>query len=118
MKVVLFVGQDGYWYLDSKSNLNHSFHPPTMIDGKCSISPGDLNEPQVDFMKEMFCMGISNTSIASIMTNVLNKDGKDGALLVRTVHTLNRKHKQALDMIRDISPDWSVAERMVVTINR
>ena len=69
-------------------------------------------------MKLLYQHDVPNQAIAAVMTEVLNKDGVDGELLSNTVRNVNKSTDNALDKIKGISADWSVAEKTLSRLAR
>lgn len=104
--------RSGKWYLKTTSSLTHTFHPPIEDDAN-QLEEKDMNEEQHKYMRLMFDSGIGNQTIANIMTEVLNKQGKKGEFLAQTIKNMNEKCQQAIDMAQGISSDMTIAQRTI-----
>ena len=62
-------------------------------------------------MKLMFNNGIQDATIANIMTELLNKQGKPGEFLASTIKNIHSKCQVAMDAIAGIDSNMSVAQR-------
>ena len=62
-------------------------------------------------MKLMFNNGIQDATIAIIMTELLNKQGKPGEFLGSTIRNIHSKCQAAMDAIAGIESNMTVAQR-------
>ena len=82
MKVhVLLSSKDNRFYLMSNSNLSHQYHHPIIPAAKV-LSQKDVSNDEEAWIEQMFNMGLSNGTIAAIMTGYFNKTGRSGQFSV------------------------------------
>ena len=105
------------WYLSKSSNFQHTFHSFT-DQNACTIARSNISGSHNCLMKLLYQHDVPNQAIAAVMTEVLNKDGVDGELLSNTVRNVNKSTDNALDKIKGISADWSVAEKTLSRLAR
>ena len=106
----------GYWYLNQKSNLQHSFHAPVDPNGSL-LNKDNLNQTQMDMISEMYNVGIPASSIAEIMSNLVNKEGKSGEFIASTIRNITNDMQKAMDTISKVSSDWSLAKKTMEQLN-
>ena len=84
--------RDGSWFLNSSSHLKHTYHgsdePDTML-----LNETDTNDEQINYMRLMYESGVTNQTIANIMSNALNKNGTPGEFLASTIKNINENRK-------------------------
>ena len=113
---VFYCNFDECWYLLSSSHLEHRFHPEEDVDTNL-LNEADLSENQFNYMRVMYDKGVSPQTIANIMSEVLNKSGKSGEFLAKTIRNINEKCQAAMDVIAGISSDMSIAEKTMAKLN-
>jgi len=117
MNIRLFMNtKSGNWYLHTKSDFNHNFHPKLQQDASL-LSKDDLSDDQLDFLKIMYENGISQTTIANAMTNAVNKEGITGEFLGSTIKNITTGMQQAMDEIAGIDSSWSIAQKTIQKLN-
>ena len=105
-----FSDYDQCLYLRTDSNFHHSYHAEDFPDASL-LNENDINEESFDFMKLMFNNGIQDATIAIIMTELLNKQGKPGEFLASTIRNIHYKCQAAMDAIAGIDSNLTVAQR-------
>ena len=119
MNIKIFYSEfDCCWYLSSSSQLEHRFHPEKYPRTDL-LKQADLSENQCSYLclGIMYDEGISNQTIANIMSAVLDKSGKSGEFLVDTIKNINAKCQAAMDEIANISSDMTIAEKKMGRLN-
>ena len=76
-----------------------------------------MNDEQINYMRLMYESGVTNQTIANIMSNALNKNGTPGEFLASTIKNINEKNQEAMDEIAGIDADWSVAQKTIGRLN-
>ena len=78
----------------------------------------DLNDDQMNYLRLMCESGVSDQTVANIMTNVMNKAGKQGEFLSSTIRNINKKCQDAMDEIAGLSSaDMTIAQRTIDRLN-
>ena len=77
----------------------------------------DLSADRVDWIREMYSQGLSNGTIASIMTSLLQKEGRSGEFLPSTIKTITQKIEKEKEILQDITADFSAAEKILAKLN-
>lgn len=109
---LLMSVKSGNWFLNMSSNFKHSNHPPEHADSTL-LNESDMNQEEMNFLKLMYENGVVNSTLADIMTKVLNDGGKKGEFLTSTMKNVTTKLQDAMDEIQGVDPDWSVAQATV-----
>ena len=65
----------------------------------------------------MFNAGVGAQTVANIMTQLLNKQGRPGEFLASTIKNIHTNCQAAMDEIAGISGDATVAERTLERLN-
>ena len=65
----------------------------------------------------MYENGISQTTIANVMTNAVNKEGITGEFLGSTIKNITTGMQQAMDEIAGIDSSWSIAQKTIQKLN-
>ena len=81
------------------------------------LNQADLSKNQFNYMRLVYDKGVSNQTIANIMSKVLNKSGKSGEFLADTIKNINAKCQAAMDEIANISSDMTIAEKTMGRLN-
>ena len=78
MKInMLLSASDNHFYLKTNSILKHRFHHPLSSE-TLTLNKRNITETEEDWIQEMYAKGLSDGTIASIMTGVFNKKGQSG----------------------------------------
>ena len=72
---LLMSVKSGNWYLNMSSNFKHSYNAAEYADSTL-LNESDMNQEEVNFLKLMYKNGVVNSTLADIMTKVLNKGRK------------------------------------------
>jgi len=104
--------KSGNWYLNMSSNFKHSYHAAECADSTL-LNKTAMNHEEMNFLKLMYENGVVNSTLADIMTKVMNKGGKQGEFLSSTMQNVTTKIQEAMDEIEGVDPDWSVAQTTV-----
>ena len=107
----------GLWYLSEDSVLEHLFH--SRIEKQDShFSEENLDDNQQNFVVRMYQEGVHPTTIANIMTSILNEKGLNGQFLPSAMKNMTRRMQNAIDKLEGIvSSDYTVAEKSIVKLN-
>lgn len=117
MNIQFFMSPgNGYWYLNEKSNLCHTFHSEEEEDANL-LNKEDLNQNQLDMIFAMYNHGIPSGSIADIMTNLVNKDSTKGEFIAQTISNITQEMQDAMDEISELNGDFSIAEKTIKKLN-
>lgn len=113
----LLLARDDRWYLKENSNLLHSFHEELPPESNV-LGEKDLSEQERSWIERMYETGISNGVIASVMTGYFDKEGKaKGEFLTQTIENLTKKIQKECDLVKNISPDMTIAEKTLQELN-
>ena len=117
MNINFFISpHDGYWYLNKNSNMQHSFHFLLNEDSSL-LNKDNLNQTQMDMIHEMYNIGIPDSSIAEIMSNLVNKSGTKGEFSASTIRNITTERQNAVNKIADVSSDWSIAKKTIAKLD-
>ena len=101
------------WHLNSKSNLNHSFHVRQPHDAT-SMNKSDLNEEQLKTLSMLYERGVAPSNIAEAMTlSVKESGGKSGDFLPSTVKNIGNQQRRVMEIIKNIDSDRNIAKRTI-----
>ena len=114
MKITIFMGKDGYFYLSSTSILDHTNHTAIPPPSK-SLSEKDVTSVEMDWLKAMIDVGLNPTQISMIMEQMMEKEGDFSTKLV---HNLSQKLKTVKEKILGVGNDWSSAEKTMKCLER
>ena len=105
------------WFLMPDCDFHHCFHLPEEPDASL-LNESDLSEDNLEYMRLMFNAGVGDQTVANIMTQMLNKQGRPGEFLASTIQNIHTNCQAAMDEIAAISADATVAERTLERLNR
>ena len=108
---VVMDKKTGYYFIRSTSILDHSFHKALSPD-KVTSNFKSMNEHHENILSILYNRGISSSSIADIMTDVVD----DGEFLGKNIINYTNKMQKAKELLEGIDPDFSVAEKTLATL--
>ena len=99
------------------SDFHHCFHQP---DAPVSslLNESDLSEDNFEYMQLMFNAGVGAQTVATIMAQLSNKQGRHGEFLALTINNIHANCQAAIDEIAGISGDATVAESTLERLSR
>ena len=97
------------WYLSSKGCLDHILHVQKYAIYE-NITTNDLDESE-KLMNIIFQGDMSLSVIGRTMDSFRSQKGKCGRLRSRSVYHAAQRHRDAMDLARGISKDWTIAQR-------
>ena len=100
------------WYLLSKGCLDHILHVQKHAIYE-TITAKDLDDSKQKLMNIMFQEEMSPSVIGRVMESLRNQKGKVGRLRPRSVYHAAQQHRDAMDLARGISKDWTIAQRIL-----
>ena len=105
------------WFLSNKSSLSHEHHYelPPKAD---KFDSADLNDDETSWMKQMYNMGLSNGTIAGVLNGFLHDKGKKGSFSPASISNMTSKYGKELDLLSDVSPDMTQAEKTMALLNK
>lgn len=109
--------KSGNWYLHGDSSLDHVFHT-AIVPETVLLAEDDLSDHQHYMLNLMHNMQVSESTIANVMTQWLNDEGKKGEFLPQAIKRISARTQKAIDSISGISADMSVAEKTLEKSNR
>ena len=71
-----------------------------------------MNEHHENLLSILYNRGISSSSIADIMTDVVD----EGEFLGKTIISYTNRMQKAKELLEGIDPDFSVAEKTLATL--
>ena len=90
MNIQFYMNPDNqFWYLSKNSKLSHTFHSKAKLES-LTLNKEDLSPPQLKYMYEMHRLAIPPSSIAEIMTRLVNKQHKKGEFFTSTIRNISR----------------------------
>ena len=66
----------------------------------------------------MYNMGLSNGTIAGVLNVFLHDKGKKGSFSPASISNMTSKYTKELDLLSDVSPDMTQAERTIALLNK
>ena len=72
----------------------------------------------MNYLQLMYDQGVSQSTIADKMSQVVNKDGKTGEFIVSTIRNIGDQSQKAIDEIAGINPDFSVAKKTLLNLKK
>lgn len=96
--------------------MQHDYHHELHEDATL-LSKKDLKSDQLDFLELMYDNGVTSSTIANIMSTVVNKNGGKGEFIPSTINNITKEMKEAMDAIAGISADFSIAEKTIHRLN-
>jgi len=107
----------GQWFIRSSSNLTHKNHAPETAESH-QLEEHDLSPDDLSWVEEMYESGLSNGTIAGILTAVFEKKGKSGGFLPSTIRNITSKIKKESKVLSGITEDFSLAEKTIARLNK
>ena len=93
------------------------FHPEEHPDTSL-LNESDLNGSQFNYMHIMYDNGVTNQTIANIISDVLNKAGKSSEFLAYTIKNISVKCQANMYEIAKITSDMSITEKRMGRLNK
>jgi hypothetical protein len=113
MKIIIFLGQDNYFYLSKFSCLCHLHHhhlkSEAVLHGQRDMQEGDL-----DLILLLFSAHLSPLQITQIMSQLKGTDF--GTILPKQVYDINQKTEELLDLALGLIPDCSDAVKTIAKL--
>jgi hypothetical protein len=95
MKIIIFLGQDNWFYLSKFSCLHHLHHPhlksEAVLHGQRDIEEGDI-----DLISLLLSAHLSTLQVTQIMSQL--KGTEFGTILPKQVFDINQKTEELLDL--------------------
>lgn len=107
---------NGRIYLGTDSVLTHKFHHQLPPEAN-TLTQSDLNDSEEAWVEQMYRMGLTNGTIAGVMTGYFNKKGTSGVFTTDTMKKITAKMKHEMDLVAGINSDITVAERMLAMLH-
>ena len=80
------------------------------------LTQNDLSSSQMNYLQLMYDQGVPQSTIADIMSQVVNKDEKNDEFISSTIRNIGDQTQKAMDEIAGISPDFSVAKKTLLNL--
>ena len=103
------------WYLSSKGCLDHILHVQKHADYE-TITPSAFDDSEHKLMNLMFEEELSPNVIGRVMECLRTQKGKVGRLRPKSVYYAAQKHRDAIDLARGISKDWTIAQKTLAKL--
>jgi len=117
MKInMLLSASDNHFYLKTNSILKHRFHHPLSSE-TLTLNKRNITETEEDWIQEMYAKGLSDGTIASIMTGVFNKKGQSGEFTKEGIRYILKEHKELQDVLDGIHSNFSIAMKSIFSLN-
>ena len=119
MKIVVFEETStGDWYfMNDLSSFEHSYHGEVDVEST-QLDESHMDEEDLNYLQLMSQQGIPPQTIANIMSTVVNEKGQSGEFLASTIKSISQKAQKALDLLKGISSNMSVAEETIAQLER
>ena len=114
--VIFMCKSTGRWYLCPTSFLMHAFHASEASSSL--LSEDDLLDNQKKFLNYLLEHGVSPTITSKIMTQVVNDSGRTGEFTPNVIQNISEKTRKLMDNLHGIDADWSVAQKMLGSLER
>jgi hypothetical protein len=114
---LLMNNHSGRWFLSNKSSLCHEHHhkfPPETEKFEFT----DLNGDESSWMKQMYEMGLSNGTIAGVLTGFLSSKGKKGSFSQKDITNMTSQYSKELDLLSGVFQDTIQANRTIDQLNK
>ena len=107
----------GRWFLHSDSCLKHKFHYEIPKDA-IVLGAANLTDSHEAWIEEMYKMGLSNGTIAGVMTGYFNKKGSQGLFERTGIRSITHKHSNVMNLLSGIEPDMSQGDKTIYELNQ
>jgi hypothetical protein len=107
MQIVMFVGNNNLFYILTKSNLNHSYHPRLKSEA-ILWGQRDLESSEIVLLALLSDVNVTSTQIAQIMETLRGPEG--GTFIPKRVYDMNQKTKELHDFATGLFPDSNDAQ--------
>ena len=113
MQIIIFLGQDDYFYLSTRSNLKHDHHPPLTSH---AILRNDkyLNSQEVDLLNLLYRANVSPDQLSLIFEEL--KGPNFGTFRPKTLCNMNKKTETLKDLALGLIPGCSDAEKTIAKL--
>ncbi len=113
MQIIIFLGQDDWFHLSTKSSLQHLYHPFLKADAiLCGQS--DMEQADIDLLSLLFGVEATPLQNSQIMQSL--KGTESGTLLPKRVYDMNQKTEQLHDLALGLIDGCSDAEKTIAKL--
>ena len=109
--------KNGRWFLHSDSCLQHEFHYEIPTEASV-LGSSDLSDSEEKWVEEMYNMGLSNGTIAGVMTGYFNKKGRQGQFQRTGIKNITYKYTKEMNLLSGIEADISQADKTLRELKR
>ena len=114
MRLALILNpKNGRWFLHSDSCFEHKFHYKIPTEASV-LGSSDLSDSEEKWIEEMYNMGLSNGTIAGVMTGYFNKRGRQGQFQTTGIKNITYKYTKEMNLLSGINADMSQAVKTYV----
>ena len=118
MKLYLLMNNHSErWFLSNKFSLCHKHHHEFSLETE-KFESTELNDDESSWMNQMYAMGLSNGTIAGILTGFLNSKGKKGSFSPQDIRNMTTQYSKELDLLSGVSQDMTQDERTIDQLNK
>ena len=114
---VFILAHSGIWYLHKKGNLHHTFHQPKVVESSL-LSETGISSYQLNHLQLIYENGMPRSSIADIMSQVVNKDGTPGEFIASTIKHIINKAQKAIHEIAGMSVGFSITKKTLLNLQQ
>ena len=115
MQIVMFVGNNNLFYILTKSNLNHSYHPRLKSEA-ILWGQRDLESSEIVLLALLSDVNVTSTQIAQIMETLRGPEG--GTFIPKRVYDMNQKTKELHDFATGLLPDSNDAQKTIAKLEQ
>ena len=117
MRLALILNpKNGRWFLHSDSCLQHEFHYKIPTEASV-LGSSDLSDSEEKWVEEMYNMGLSNGTIAGVMTGYFKKKGRQGQFQRTGIKNITYKYTKEMNLLSGIEADMSQADKTLRELN-
>lgn len=113
MKIIIFLGYDGYWYLSTTSTLKHTYH--AHLPMKAIPQNGtNLSENELALLNRLFSVRVKRSTVAHVLEDMKGKDKI--TLKPKTLYNLRQKSLNTIDIENGFTGDMTDASKALKKI--
>ena len=96
--------------------LKHKFHYEIPKDANV-LGTANLTDSHEVWIEEMYKMGLSNGTIAGVITGYFNKKGSQGLFESPGIKSITHKHSNFMNLLSGIKPDMLQGDKTIRELN-
>ena len=113
MKIIIFLGYDGYWYLSTSSTLEHRYHA-NMPMKAIPQNGSNLSKDELALLDRLFSARVNSSTVAVVLEDL---KGKDKTMLnPKTLSNIRQKNMKLIDKEDGFTGDMTDASKALKKI--